>query len=182
VLGKVNPPLRTSRDREILWQAIKAGAIDAVGSDHVPRVKAAKAGDIWKASAGTPGMETLLPILISEGHIKRHIPLQRIVDMVSVTPAKVFGLYPQKGRTSIGFDADFAIVDLNAKGKIKAEDLHSGAGYSIYEGWEVLCRVVHTLVRGRFVVRDGKIQPLWGHGKYYKRHRSGARKEGEYES
>lgn len=182
VLGKVNPPLRTSNDREVLWQAIEAGAIDAVGSDHVPRVKAAKTGDIWKASAGSPGMETLLPILISEGHIKRHIPLQRIIDMVSVTPAKIFGLYPQKGRISIGFDADFAVVDLKAQVKIKAEDLHSGAGYSIYEGWEVSCRVVHTLVRGRFVVRDGKIQPLWGHGKFYKRHRSGARKEDQYES
>jgi dihydropyrimidinase len=181
-LGKVNPPLRTSKDREALWEAIKEGTIDAVGSDHVPRVKAAKAGGIWKASAGSPGMETLLPILVSEGHIKRHIPLQRIVDMVSMAPAKIFGLFPQKGIISIGCDADFAIVDLNAKGTIKAEELHSGAGYSIYEGWEVLCRVVHTLVRGRFVVRDGKIQPLWGHGKYYKRHRSGARKEGEYES
>lgn len=182
VLGKVNPPLRTSNDREILWQAIKAGAIDAVGSDHVPRVKAAKAGDIWEASAGSPGMETLLPILISEGHIKRHIPLQRIIDMVSVTPAKVFGLYPQKGMIHIGSEADFAIVDLKSKYLIKAEDLHSGAGYSIYEGWEVLCQVVHTLVRGTFVVREGKVQPLWGHGKYYKRHHSGVRKEDKYES
>lgn len=182
VLGKVNPPLRTSNDREVLWQAIKAGAIDAVGSDHVPRVKAAKAGDIWEASAGSPGMETLLPILISEGHIKRHIPLQRIIDMVSVTPAKVFGLYPQKGMIHIGSEADFAIVDLKSKYLIKAEDLHSGAGYSIYEGWEVLCQVVHTLVRGTFVVREGKVQPLWGHGKYYKRHHSGVRKEDKYES
>ena len=182
VLGKVNPPLRTSSDREALWEAIKAGAIDTVGSDHVPRVKAAKAGDIWKASAGGHGMETLLPILISEGYVKRHIPLQRIVDMLSATPAKVFGLYPQKGSTEIGFDADFAIVDLDAKDKIKAEDLHSGAGYSIYEGWDVSCRVVHTLVRGRFVVRDGEIQSLWGHGKYYRRHHSGVRNEDEYES
>lgn len=176
-LGKVNPPLRTSKDRETLWAAIKAGTIDTVGSDHVPRVKAAKTGGIWKASAGSPGMETLLPVLISEGHIKRHIPLQRIVDMVSVAPAKIFGLYPQKGMISIGSDADFAIVDLSAKDRIRAEDLHSSAGYSIYEGWEVSCRVVHTLVRGVFVKRDGEVKPLWGHGKYNKRHRSGIGKE-----
>ena len=161
-LGKVNPPLRTSKDRETLWTAIKAGAIDTVGSDHVPRVKAAKTGGIWKASAGSPGMETLLPVLISEGHIKRHIPLQRIVGMVSMVPAKIFGLYPQKGMTSIGCDADFAIVDLNAKDKIRAEDLHSSAGYSIYEGWEVSCRVVHTLVRGVFVIEGWKVQALVG--------------------
>ena len=182
LLGKVNPPLRTSNDRESLWQAIKAGTIDTLGSDHVPRVKAAKAGDIWKASPGSPGMETLLPILISEGYIKRRIPLQRIVDMVSVTPAKVFGLYPQKGTIQIGGEADLAIVDLKSKYVIKSEDLHSGAGYSIYEGWEVLCQVVHTLVRGTFIMREGEIKPLWGHGKYYKRHRSGVRKENEYES
>ena len=182
VLGKVNPPLRTSTDREVLWEAIKAGTIDTVGSDHVPRVKSAKAGDIWKASAGSPGMETLLPILISEGYTKRQIPLQRIVDMVSIAPARIFGLYPQKGMTSVGCDADFAIVDLSAKDKIKAEDLHSGAGYSIYEGWEVFCRVVHTLVRGIFVKRDGDVMPLWGHGKYYNRHYSGIREEGNYES
>ena len=181
VLGKVNPPLRTAKDREALWEAIKDGVIDAVGSDHVPRVKAAKAGDIWKASPGGPGMETLLPILISEGHIKRHIPLQRITDMVSVNPAKIFGLYPRKGMIAVGFDADFAVVDLKGKRTIRAEDLSSGAGYSIYEGWEVFCEVVHTLVRGTFVKRDGIIQPFWGNGKYYKRHRSGIRKEGEHE-
>lgn len=176
-LGKVNPPLRTQNDCEALWEAIKAGHIDVVGSDHVPRVKEAKVGGIWKASAGSPGMETLLPILISEGYIKRRIPLQRISEMVSLAPARIFGLYPQKGIVGIGSDADFAILDLNSRTTIRAEDLHSGAGYSIYEGWEVLCRVVHTLVRGEFVKRDGEVKSLLGHGKYIKRYQSGIRKE-----
>jgi dihydroorotase-like cyclic amidohydrolase len=81
----------------------------------------------------------------------------------------------------VGFDADFVIVDLKGKCTIRAEDLYSGAGYSIYEGWEVLCEMVHTLVRGTFVKRDGAIQTVWGNGKYYKRHRSGIREEGGHE-
>ncbi len=180
-LGKVNPPLRETRDREALWEALRNGTIDVIGSDHVPRVKATKGGGIWKGAAGFPGTETLLPILISEGHVKRQIPLQRIVATVSTNPAKIFGLFPHKGAVAVGFDADFAIVDLTDRRTIESKDIHSGAGYSIYEGWEVLCRVVHTIVRGRFVKRDGKVQPMEGHGKYYPRHRCGAGKENTHE-
>lgn len=176
-LGKVNPPLRTASDREALWQGLSSGVIDTVGSDHVPRVKAAKGGDIWKASAGFPGVETLLPILISEGHIKRHVPLQRIAAVTASNPAQIFGLGRDKGAINIGLDADFVVVDLKDTWVLEADDLHSIAGYSIYEGWKVMCRAIHTLVRGQFVKRDGEVQPLAGHGKYFLRHKSGAFKE-----
>jgi dihydroorotase (multifunctional complex type) len=176
-LGKVNPPLRTADDCKALWGAIGSGLIDTVGSDHVPRVKAAKSGDIWKAAAGFPGVQTLMPILVSEGHIKRGLPIERVVDLVSANPARIFGLGDRKGRVAVGYDADLAIVDLNARYTLEAGDLYSVAGYSIYEGWEVACRPVHTLVRGEFVLRDGRIQPLAGHGNYCPRPISGASTE-----
>ncbi len=165
-LGKVNPPLRTSSDREALWKAIESGLIDTIGSDHVPRVKSAKDGNIWEAAAGFPGMETILPIFVSEAHVKRHIPLERVVGLLSTNPAQIFGLAPQKGAIRIGADADLAVVDLKGSHRIEADKLQSVAGYSIYEGWTVNCRPVHTLVRGHFVQKDGELQTAVGHGKY----------------
>lgn len=168
-LGKVNPPLRPASDTEALWQAIRDGVIDTVASDHVARPREAKAGDIWKASAGFPGMETLLPVMLSEGHVKRGIPLERIVELVSLNPARIMGLYPRKGAVAVGFDADFAIVDFNSGFTLDAGDVRSGAGYSLYEGWRIECRIVHTVVRGAFVKRDGAVQKLAGHGRYLPR-------------
>ena len=97
LLGKVNPPLRNAADREALWRGLEAGLIDVVGSDHVPRMKAAKGGDVWKASAGFPGLETLVPVMLSEGCVRRGLPLERVVDLFTCNPARIFGLYPRKG-------------------------------------------------------------------------------------
>lgn len=178
-LGKVNPPLREASDREVLWHAIADGVIDTVGSDHVPRHRRHKNGDIWKAAAGFPGVETLLPVLITEGHHKRGIPLERIVELISTNPARLFGLYPRKGRIGIGSDADFAIVDLRKNDWIRGERLHSGAGYSIYDGWPVSCAVVHTLVRGKFVKRDGQVVEEAQRGRYVPRTQTNAGKGGD---
>jgi len=172
-VAKVNPPLRTEADREALWRAVADGRIDVIGSDHVPRHHAAKSGDIWKASAGFPGLETLLPVLISEGFHKRGIPLPRIVDLVTRAPARTFGLWPRKGAIAIGADADFAIIDLDGRQTVRAESQSSGAGYTIYEGWELTGAVEHTLVRGRFVLRDRELLGEGG-GRYQPRARSGA--------
>jgi dihydropyrimidinase len=172
-LGKVNPPLRTAYDRETLWRAVADGVIDVIGSDHVPRHVDAKRKDIIKASAGFPGLQTLLPVLLSEGCLKRDIPLARIVDATSAAPARIFGLYPRKGAIAVGADADLAIVDMSAGQTVASETQMSGAGYSIYDGWELGCRVVHTLVRGRFALRAGELSgdPI---GRYQRREQSGA--------
>lgn len=172
-LAKVNPPLRTEADREALWQAVADGTVDVVGSDHVPRHRSAKEKDIMQASAGFPGLETLLPVLLSEGHVRRGIPLGRIVDVVSANPARLFGLYPRKGVVAVGSDADFAIVDLSAEQTVSAAEQHSAAGYTIYDGLRLGCRVVHTLVRGRFALRAGEVTGH-GQGRYLPRPASGA--------
>jgi dihydropyrimidinase len=172
-LAKVNPPLRTSADREALWQAIASGDINVIGSDHVPRHVSAKQKDIWKASAGFPGLETLLPVLLSEGYHRRGIPLTRLVDAVTRAPARAFGLWPRKGAIAIGADADFAIVDLDGRHTVRAAEQHSGAEYTIYEGWELTGAVEHTVRRGEFVVRDREVIARDGGGRFQPRRRSG---------
>jgi dihydropyrimidinase len=155
--GKVNPPLRTAADREALWAGIASGAVDVVGSDHVPRHRSAKEKDIWKASAGFPGIETLLPLLLSEGHVKRGIPLSRIVDVVATRPAQLFGMFPHKGTLAVGADADLAVVDFAQEYTLSNETVASSAAYTPYDGLTVHCRVTDTVVGGRVVVRDGEV-------------------------
>ncbi|MGH2860596.1 MAG: dihydroorotase [Solirubrobacteraceae bacterium] len=172
-IAKVNPPLRTAADREALWQAVADGRIDVIGSDHVPRHVAAKEQDIWKASAGFPGLENLLPVLLSEGYHRRGIPLARLLDTVTRAPARAFGLWPRKGAIMPGAEADLAIVDLDGRHTVRAAEQQSGAAFTIYEGWELTGSVEHTLVRGEFVVRDREQLATTG-GRFQPRHHSGA--------
>src|SRR5215467_13541780 len=96
-MGKINPPLREASDREALWRALLCGDIDTVATDHVHRDASAKAGGIWAASPGCPGLETLLPVLLTEGHHKRGMPLERIVALAATNPARIMGLGHAKG-------------------------------------------------------------------------------------
>lgn len=169
-IGKINPPLRESADCAALWDGIAAGSIDTIATDHVHRSLSGKAGGIWKASPGCPGLETLLPIMLSEGHHKRGVPMKRLVSLLSEKPARSMGLWGRKGGIVAGFDADFAIVDLNGDQHISNATAKTNAGYSIYDGWDLRGRVVHTIVRGRSVFAEGKIvDSAVGTGGYLKR-------------
>ena len=154
-IGKINPPLREASDREALWRGVADGSVDTIGTDHVHRDLSAKQGGIWGASPGCPGLETMLPVMLSEGHAKRGIPLARIAAVTSANAARALGLGRRKGRIALGYDADLAIVDLGARWTVERGSVVSGAGYSIYEGVELQGRIVHTIVRGRPVLRDG---------------------------
>ena len=170
-VGKINPPLRTAADRDALWSGLLAGAIDTVGTDHVHRGIAAKQGGIWSASPGCPGLETLLPVLLSEGHHKRGLSLTRIAELVATNPARLMGLSHVKGAIVPGLDADFTIVDPQAHWTLDRADVVSAAGYSIYEGWSFHGRVVHAVVRGRPVLRDGGLlADAIGTGRFVRRH------------
>lgn len=158
VRGKVNPPLRPPEDREALWAGIREGAIDSVATDHIHRPPASKEGGIWTAQPGFPGLDTFLPALITEGHVRRGIALERLSALVSANPARIMGLAPRKGAIVPGADADLAVLDLGARWTVEPGALATDAGYSIYEGEEMACRVVHTLSRGRFALRDGALQ------------------------
>lgn len=168
--GKINPPLRSRADREALWQGIRDGVIDTIATDHVHRDVSSKEGGIWAASPGCPGMETLLPIMLSEGFHARKIPIRRLVSLLCEKPAAAMGLAHRKGAIRPGFDADFAIVDLEAKTLVSNANVLSSAGYSIYDGWELQGKVVHTFVRGRQVLKDGKpVDEGVGTGRYMHR-------------
>lgn len=171
--GKVNPPLRTAADREALWEAIADGTVDTLGSDHVPRHRSFKEKDIWTASAGFPGLENVLPTMISAGYHERGIPLERIAEVTSTRAAQLFGMYPKKGVIAVGSDADLAMVDLNEKWTIHGEQQFSAAAYSPWEGVELTGRVRHTYVRGQRVFSVGEEfgAPT---GEYLERRKSGA--------
>lgn len=154
-LGKVNPPLRAAADNEALWEGIADGSIDTVGSDHVARRRAAKGGTIWEASAGFPGMATILPVLLSEGHHKRGVPLQRVAAVSSYNPARIFGVGHRKGDVRVGLDADLAVVDLAWSQPADAGRLGTFADYSLYEDWDLQGWPRLTYLRGRLVQRDG---------------------------
>ena len=168
-IGKVGPPIRQASDAEALWAALKAGSIDVVATDHVHRRVAAKAGGIWKASPGFPGLQTLLPVMLSEGYHKRGMPLPLIARVLSQNPARVMGCQT-KGAIAIGREADFAIVDLDREWIAEGASMHSDAGFSIYDGWHFKGRVIHSMVRGRFVYRDEQLcADAIGHGRCLRR-------------
>lgn len=170
VVGKVNPPLREAADREALWQGVLDGTIDTVATDHVHRDLASKQGNIWSASPGCPGVETLLPVMLTEGVVKRGLPVSRLVRLLCEAPARIMGLAGTKGAIAPGHDADLVIVDLDGRTVPTNAATRSAAGYTIYDGWPMAGRVVHTLVRGRQVVRDGApVEAMAGTGRYLRR-------------
>lgn len=166
---KLRPPLRTERDNEKLWEAVREGDINTVGSDHVPRKLAAKMGDIWSPAAGAPGTPYLFPIMLSEGYHKRQIPLISIASAVSLNTAKLYGLYPQKGDIAVGFDADLVIVDLDKEYILKAADIKQYSDYILYEDLKVKGYPELTMVRGKVVAKNGKPVGNLGWGKFIKR-------------
>jgi dihydropyrimidinase len=169
-IGKINPPLREREDCEALWAGILSGDIDTVATDHVHRDISSKSGGIWKASPGCAGLETLLPVMLTDGHHGRGIPLGRVAALLSGAPAEAMGLRDRKGRIAVGLDADLAIVDLEREYPYNREDVRSSAGYSIYEGRRFKGKVVHTLVRGHFAVRNGALaDDAVGSGRYISR-------------
>ncbi|MCR9255683.1 MAG: amidohydrolase family protein [Alphaproteobacteria bacterium] len=154
LLGKVNPPLRSQADIDALWEGVRRGSISTIGSDHVPRKRVTKGPDLWKASAGFPGIGTLLPILIEEGWHKRSVPIETLAAATSRNVAALYSL-PGKGQIAPGFDADFAIVDPDREVVVDPELLESHSDYSPYEGMRFRGSVDATVRRGNVIMRDG---------------------------
>lgn len=172
VYAKVNPPIRPREDVEHLWKAFAEGRIDTVGSDHNARHRVNKEKDILSASAGFPGTGGVLPLTLAEG-LRRGVDLAAIVDAVSTRSAKLFGMYPRKGAILVGSDADLVVVDLEKPSVITAATQHSAAEYTPWEGTELPLSVIHTIVRGRFALRDGELTDELV-GQFVPRSRSGA--------
>jgi dihydropyrimidinase len=164
-LLKIGPPLRDQTDRLALWEAVADGRIDCVASDHAPKAKR-RDDDFEAAPYGSPQIETMLPLLLSEGVSGGRLSLPRLVDVLCETPARIFGLHPQKGVLQPGSDADLLLVDLEAVWTIDVEGLHSNAGYTPYEGREVRGRVDLVMQRGEVIVERGELRGRSGRGRF----------------
>lgn len=163
-LGKVNPPLRAPEDLERVWEGLIAGEIEVVGTDHCAVSAAQKQGTIWQAASGFPGMATIFNVMLSEGHHKRGMSLQRIAQVTSQAAAMQFNLYPRKGSLSVGADADLTVIDVDKEKVVRAADLLSVSDFSLYDGMTMKGWPVRTYSRGRLVAVDGEIvgEPGWG--------------------
>lgn len=170
ILGKVNPPIHHKEDVDALWEGIKDGTVSTIGTDNVPAYlchKQANGPTLWDAALGfsTPGL--ILPVLITEGYFKRGVPLWRIGQVSSTNTARKF-LLTQKGEIKPGFDADFAIVDLDWEREI-TPDLYGCSDYSIYAGMKFKGWPRYTVSRGEIIQKDGAVTVEPGRGKYIKR-------------
>lgn len=165
ILGKVNPPLRTEADNEGLWDGIRRGLVTNLGSDHAPCSTSHKT-EFWSAVVGMAGIETLLPVMLSEGVNKGRISFEKLVEIACYNNAKQFALLPRKGTISVGSDADLLIVDLNKKVKITANKLHYISDFTPFEGWEITGWPILTMVRGKVVMESGQMIGEPGYGKY----------------
>ena len=163
-VGKVNPPLRRREHIQPLWEAIFDGTVDTLGSDHVGRSVSTKAGTIWQASAGFPSGPQLLPVLLTEGHLRRGLPLSRVAELAALNPARLMRCADRKGDLRVGLDADLAIVDLSTERLSDPGWLGTFADYSVYQDIPLSGWSQHTLVRGVPVIRDGELVGAPGHG------------------
>jgi allantoinase len=157
---KMNPPLKTEADVLALWRGLANGTVEMIASEHAPGEADEKEvgwENIWDAWGGIPTIETMLPIVLSEGVNKDRITIGKAAKVLSENPAKRFGLYPKKGHIAVGADGDFVIVDLSMEKKVKAGDLHYKVGWTPYEGWVLKGWPTVTIVRGQVVAKEGKI-------------------------
>lgn len=155
--GKVNPPIRTRVDVEALWGGVFSGAVDWVASDHACCMESDKGDELWPALPGFGGTALLYPVLLSEGHARRGLPLERVVALASTNPARAFGLFPRKGTLAVGSDADLAVVDPDLERVVTPELLLSGQDHTPFAGVTVRGWPTATVVRGQVVYRDGAV-------------------------
>lgn len=164
-LGKVNPPLRTEADNEAMWKGIRDGIITNLGSDHAPCALKHKT-EFWSAVVGFAGIETMLPVMLSEGVNKGRISFEKLAEIMCYNNAKQFGLLPRKGVIAVGADADIVVIDLNKTAKVTARTLHHISDFTPYEGWEIKGWPVLTMVRGTVVMENGRVMVEPGYGRY----------------
>lgn len=174
-----SPPPRDADSQAAIWDGIVSGVFQTFSSDHCPfryddsfgkLIPRARTSFRWVPN-GIPGVETRLPILFSEGVSKGRISLERFVELSSTNHAKIYGLYPRKGTIAVGSDADLALWDPETQRTICQKDLHHGADYTPWEGFEVTGWPVMTILRGEMVMQNGEIVSAKGAGRLVRRSR-----------
>jgi len=168
---KFTPVMRGEENRQKLWDLLNRGYVSTIGSDHSPYAieeKQAGENDIWKAPNGIPGNQTLLPVLLN-GVNQGKLSLERLVEITSYNPARIYGLDYCKGRIEVGCDADLVLLDMDLEKTFTTEDILSKAKWSPYTGMSFKGWPVRTLVRGVTIYRDGVIIGEKGYGRYIPR-------------
>jgi allantoinase len=164
---RINPPMRKKGEPDLLWDPLLKGEIDCVSSDHAPWPLEKKSKlSIFENASGCPGVETLLPLLFSEGVAKKRISIFNLSQVLSENPARIFKLFPRKGTLAPGSDADLVVLDPAKKKMIRAENMFAKAGWTPYEGMEIVGSIEMTVVRGKIVFQEGKIQGEKGYGSF----------------
>jgi len=168
----MSPPLRDKRHQRLLWDALAAGLIDTVGTDHCPFDTAQKllgAEAFTQIPNGIPGIEERVNLLYTYGVKRGTLDLHRFVDAASTKAAKLFGLFPRKGTIAVGSDADLVIYDPDYRGVVSAKTQHTNCDYSGFEGFELEGRPSVVTVRGKVQVRDGVFVGERGRGRLLRR-------------
>ncbi len=157
-LAKMVPPIRSAENTSALWDGLRDGTINLIGTDNTSRMRASKRADegLHCSRPGYPVLGTHLPSLLHFGN-QRDIPLEFLVDRACRVPAKVYGIYPRKGTIAVGSDADLVVVDLEIEREVQAENLHGMSDFSPFEGKRFRSWPVATIKGGRIVARDGEI-------------------------
>jgi len=167
------PPLRSSEHRDAIWEALADGTMDVVATDHCSWTLERKisADRFTRMPPGMSNLETLVPMLYSEGVAKDRLSISRWVELTSTNAAKIFGMYPRKGAIVEGADADLVIFDPNRKVEIDSREMHSRADYDPFDGFEVTGWPKMTISRGVPIVADRKVDAPAGRGEFVARER-----------
>lgn len=166
--GKIYPPLRSEKDREALWTSLNNGVIDFIANDHAPHSKESKENgwkNIFSASFGVPGLETALPLMLTQVN-QGKMDIFRLVDVMSKKSATIFGINGQKGDLNVGMDADFVIVDLEREDILRKENMYTRSSANIFDGYRVKGVPILTAVRGEIIMQNGEIVGKMGYGEY----------------
>ncbi len=165
---KFTPPARARSNDDLaeMWRALSNGRVDYVASDHAPSTGAQKlAGTIWEVHFGLPGVDTTLSVLLDGAHAGR-ISYERVAEAYSQTPARIYGLWPAKGRLEPGADADLVLVDPEARWTVRDADIISKAGWSPFSGRTLTGRAQRTYLRGTLIADGGRIVEQPGAGRF----------------
>lgn len=167
-----SPPLRPQADVDSLWDGVQSGDLSIVSSDHCgfsAQQKTQYGSDFLSVPNGLPGIESRLSVIYSEGVVKKRISLNRLVELLSTNPARIFGMYPNKGSLDLGADADFTVFDPSTSRALKATELETPAGWSPYEGIQVHGKVTQVVSRGEVILDQGRIDAARGRGRFLRR-------------
>ena len=156
--AKIQPPIRTDRDRNALWQGVREGVIASVGTDCQMYPRHTREVDFWDARVGLgPGMGTLLPAVATAAAAQGALDFELLARVLAENTARRFGLYPRKGVLQVGSDADVVVVNPDTYKEVEAAALETAAGYSLYEGERLMSWPDQVYVRGNLVAQHGEV-------------------------